>query len=407
MIPRRLLSSIQARLAQFPAVALLGPRQVGKTTLALEAARTVNPQTGPGLLGGSLLGTPPHELYLDLESANDRRKLSDAEGFLRAYESRLVILDEIHRAPEIFATLRGLIDEGIRRGRKAGRFLILGSASIDLLRQSSETLAGRIAFLELQPLDATEVDAREQERLWVRGGFPKSFLAASDEESAIWREDFIKTYLERDIPQLGPRIPAETLGRFWTMLAHRQGGLWNAADLARSLGVDGKTVAKYLDIFVDLLLVRRLTPLHVNVSKRLTKSPKTFIRDSGVVHSLLNLDDREAVLGSPVSGGSWEGFVIENILAIAPRRTAANFYRSAAGAEIDLVLTLPGDETWAIEIKRGAAPAIERGFYNALEDVAPARAFVVHSGDDRYPLKQGVEAISLREICSMLAARVA
>lgn len=404
MISRRLLATVLARLAQFPAVALLGPRQVGKTTLAVEVMRRSPTPTGPGSLDGPLGGMPPPGLYLDLESPDDRRKLSDAAGFLGAYEDRLVVLDEIHRAPEIFATLRGLIDEGARRGRKAGRFLILGSASIDLLRQSSESLAGRIAFLELNPLDITEIEANERERLWVRGGFPRSFLASNDDESAVWREDFIKTYLERDIPQLGPRIPAETLGRFWTMLAHRQGGLWNAADLARSLAVDGKTVANYLDIFVDLLLVRRLTPLHANVGKRLTKSPKIFIRDSGVVHSLLNLGDREAVLGSPVAGGSWEGFVMENILALAPRRAEANFYRSAAGAEIDLVLTFPGGDIWAVEIKRGAAPAMERGFYNAIEDIAPARAFIVHSGDDRYPMRHGVEAIGLREMCAEVAA---
>ena len=273
-----------------------------------------------------------------------------------------MILDEIQRAPELFQTLRGLIDSGRRRDRRAGRFLLLGSASIDLLRQSGETLAGRIAYVELGPLDILEAGEAESEKLWIGGGFPDSFLAGSDEASAVWRENFIRTYLERDIPQLGPRIPAETLRRFWTMLAHAQGGLHNAAQFARGLAVDGKTVARYLDLMVDLLLVRRLPPYHANIRKRLVKSPKVYVRDSGIVHALLALDDREAVLGHPVAGGSWEGFVVENLLSVAPERTAASFYRTAAGAEVDLVLDLPGIGRWAIEIKRGLAPRLDRGF---------------------------------------------
>ena len=252
-----------------PAVALLCPRQVGKTTLALEIAHT------------------RPSLYLDLETASDRAKLTDPERYLADHEDVLVILDEVHRVPELFQSLRGLIDRGRRGGKRAGRFLLLGSASIDLLKQTGESLAGRIAYLELAPFDPLEVEADQLDRLWLRGGFPSSFLAVSDTNSFKWRQDFIRTYLERDIPQFGPRVPAETLRRFWTMLAHNQSTLLNAATLDRSLGVDGKTVARYLDLLVDLLLVRRLSSWHRNVGKRLVKSPKVQVRDSGVTHALL------------------------------------------------------------------------------------------------------------------------
>ncbi len=384
MIPRHSHKIVKSRLEQFPAVALLGPRQVGKTTLALEIA-----EQRPSI-------------YLDLENPADRQKLADAELYLSSHADKLVILDEVQRMPELFQLLRGLIDQGRRNNIRSGRFLLLGSASIDLLRQSGESLAGRIAYIELTPLNVLEVEDAVREPLWIRGGFPDSFLATSDESSAIWRENFIRTYLERDIPQLGPRIPAETLRRFWSMLAHLQGGVMNAAQLARALGVDGKTVARYLDLLVDLLLVRRLQPLHANVGKRLVKSPKVYVRDSGVVHTLLGLDNREAVLGHPVAGGSWEGFVIENLLSVVPTRTEAWFYRSAAGAEIDLVLQLPGGGLWAIEIKRGLSPKLERGFHHASEDLQPERAFVVYSGKERYPLRSGVEAIGVTELATLL-----
>src|SRR5215470_16289040 len=333
MIQRRLQSILAQRLNEYPAVALLGPRQVGKTTLALALA-----ETRPSL-------------YLDLESAADRAKLADPELYLADHEDKLVILDEVHRLPNLFQPLRGLIDRGRRQGKRTGRFLLLGSASIDLLQQSGETLAGRIAYIELAPFDATEIAREQVNSLWVRGGFPDSLLAPDDAASLRWRQDFIRTYLERDIPQLGPRVPAETLRRFWTMLAHHQGGLVNAAQLARGLGVDGKTVARYLDLLVDLLLVRRLPPWHKNVGKRLVKSPKVFIRDSGVTHALLGLSDKEALLGHPIVGSSWEGFVLENLLTMMIPEAEASFYRTSAGAEVDLVLTFPGGRTWAIEIK--------------------------------------------------------
>jgi predicted AAA+ superfamily ATPase len=387
MIPRRLLPALTSALDEVPAVALLGPRQAGKTTLALEVARA------------------RPAVYLDLESETDRAKLSEPELYLSQHEDELVILDEIQRTPQLFRSLRGLIDAGRRRGRGRARFLVLGSASIDLLKQSSESLAGRIRYLELAPLDAGEVGYERLDTLWVRGGFPESLLADSDAASLRWRTDFIRTYLERDIPQLGPRIPAETLRRLWTMLAHQQGGLLNAAALARALAVDGKTVAVYLDLLVDLLLVRRLSPWHGNVRKRLVKSPRVYVRDCGLVHSLLGIGDREALLAHPVAGGSWEGLAIESLIGAAPDGCDAHFFRTATGAEIDLVLKLPGHrKPWAIEITRGLAPKLERSFHLACDDVRPERRLVVYGGAERFPLGQGVEAVSLIELCEELSA---
>lgn len=386
MLPRRARAAIEARLAEIPAVALLGPRQVGKTTLALEMAET-----------------RPGSIYLDLEAEADRARLSDPSLYLGKHEDTLVVLDEVHRMPGLFQELRGLVDRGRRRGRRTGRFLLLGSASPDLLRQSGESLAGRIAYVELAPFDPLEVPAQETERLWIRGGFPNSFLAASDAASLAWRRDFVCTYLERDVPQFGPRVPVETLRRFWTMLAHLQGGLLNAADLARSLAVDAKTVARYLDLLVDLLLVRRLPPVHANVGKRLVKSPKAYVRDSGLVHALLGLGNLDAVLSHPVAGVSWEGHAIEALLGCTPPGTDAGFYRTAAGAEIDLVLDLPDGRRWAVEVKRGTAPRPGRGFHQAVTDLRPTRSFVVYGGAERYPLSPGVEAISVRELAAELA----
>ena len=395
-IPRLLGARLEEYLRIFPAVALLGPRQVGKTTLARAIA---------GSDGGRRAGKPG--LYLDLENPADQERLADARGYLGARRGRLVVLDEIHRAPRLFQVLRGIIDERIHGGEPVGQFLLLGSASMDLLQQSGESLAGRIGYLELAPLDVRELDRAARTRLWLRGGFPRAFLAPNDTASALWRESFIRTYLERDVPAFGPRAPAQTLRRFWTMLAHAQGGLRNAAALARSLAVDGKTVARYVDLLADLLLVRRLPPFHANVRKRLVKSPKVYVRDSGIVHTLLRLDDAESVLGHPVAGASWEGFVIETLLRAAPGRTRASFYRTAAGAEIDLLLELPGNRTWAVEIERALAPAVGRGFRAALADLNPDRAFLVHGGsddgDDRYPKGEGVEAIGLRTLAEELA----
>jgi len=384
MIERRIHDNLVEAINNNPAVALLGPRQVGKTTLARE------------------VGNDRPSLYLDLETASDRAKLADPERYLADHEDVLVILDEVHRAPEIFQSLRGLIDRGRRRGKRVGRFLLLGSASVDLLKQSGESLAGRIAYLELTPFDLLEMESGQMDRLWLRGGFPPSFLARNDAVSFKWRQDFIRTYLERDIPQLGPRIPAETLRRFWTMLAHNQSTLLNAAVLARGLGVDGKTVGRYLDLLVDLLLVRRLPAWHRNVGKRLVKSPKILVRDSGVTHALLGLTSKEQLLGHPVVGQSWEGFVIETLLVVVPQGTEASFYRTSAGAEIDLVLTLPGGELWAIEIKRSSAPILEKGFHFACADLRPKKRFVVYPGHERFPLDADTEAIGVQDLAQVL-----
>lgn len=380
MIKRKIYKTVLDRLALFPAVVLLGPRQVGKTTLSEDIAS----------------GCP--SVYLDLESVSDREKLSDPLTYFERHENKLVVLDEVHRVPELFHTLRGVIDKGRSRGFRTNRFLLLGSASIELLRQSGESLAGRVSYMELQPFGILEIEKTSIDQLWVRGGFPDSFLAKNDAQSMIWREDFIRTYLERDIPDLGPRIPAETLHRFWTMLAHCQGGMINAAQLARSLAVDGKTIARYLDLMVDLLLVRRLRPYHVNTKKRLVKTPKVYLRDSGVMHALLGISDREKLYGHPNAGGSWEGFVIENLIAVAPDRTIASFYRTSVGAEIDLILELTGGEIWAIEIKGGRSARPSKGFYNACEDVQPNKSFVVYRGEERYPVSQDVEAIGILEM---------
>jgi predicted AAA+ superfamily ATPase len=389
MIPRLAISKVEEALSRQAAVALIGPRQVGKTTLARSLA-----ETRPSL-------------YLDLESRTDRDKLSDPELFLKDYENVLVILDEIHRVPELFQTLRGLIDRGRRKGLRTGRFLVLGSASIDLLRQSGETLAGRIEYVALGPLNVLEVENTDKttDRLWLRGGFPDSYLAKNDADSFHLRRNFIRTYLERDVPQFGPRIPAETLERLWMMLAHNQGTLLNASRLASGLSVSAPTITSYVGLLADLLLVRRLTPYHAKIGKRLVKSPKTYVRDSGLLHALLGIADMNELAGHPVVGASWEGFVIESLLAAAPERAKAGFYRTAAGAEIDLVLELGGRHgLWAIEIKRSLTAKPERGFYHAVEDITPSRSFIVYAGAERYPVGKGIEAISPRKMAEELSS---
>lgn len=384
MLTRRLLPQIELLLAEFPAVALLGPRQVGKTTLALAVG-----------------DRHPH-VYLDLETVADQTKLGEAEPYLERHADKLVILDEVQKLPKLFPLLRGAIDRQRRQGAALGRFLLLGSASRDLLQQSGESLAGRIAYLELAPFDALEAVGGDDTLLWTRGGFPNSFLARSDAASLRWRQQFIRTYIERDIPQLGPKIPAASLRRFWTMLAHIHGGLLNAASLAQSLAVDGKTVARYLDLMVDLMLVRRLAPLHGNVGKRLVKAPKVFVRDSGIVHALLGIADNEAVLSHPVAGASWEGHVLENLIAAIAPGGEASFYRTSAGAEVDLVLDLADGRRIAVEIKRSRAPTLTRGAYLAFADVAADARFVVYAGEERYLFAPGIEAIGLREMMKIV-----
>ena len=384
MIDRRLKPRLNFLLHHNPAVALLGPRQSGKTTLALEIAQQQS------------------SVYLDLEDENDRAKLTNPSQYLEDHESDLVILDEVHRVPEIFQQLRGVIDRGRRRGKANGRLLLLGSAAMDLLKQSGESLAGRVSYLELGPFDVLEAGAAATDTLWVRGGFPRSFLAESDDLSLQWRRDFIRTYLERDIPQFGPRIPAETLRRFWTMLVHNQAQILNAASLARGLAVDGKTVAGYLDLLVDLLVVRRLPAWHRNVGKRLVKSPKVYVRDTGIAHALLGIRDKEALLGHPVVGQTWESFIIETLITTAPDGTEAHYYRTSNGTEIDLLLTLPNRELWAIEVKRSSAPKIERGFHSACADLKPHKRFFVYAGIERFPLDKTTDAIGIVELAEML-----
>jgi predicted AAA+ superfamily ATPase len=384
MLKRRVAQRLKALLQHSPAVVILGPRQVGKTTLALEIAKE-----GPSV-------------YLDLEEEEDRAKLANPARYFADHAEKLVVVDEVHRAPELFQSLRGVIDRGRREGKANGRFLLLGSAAMDLLKQSGESLAGRISYLELEPFDVLEVEPADIETLWVRGGFPRSFLAPNDDVSFDWRRNFIRTYLERDIPQFGSRIPAETLRRFWTMLAHNQAQLFHQANLARGLGVTAATVSTYLDFLVDLLLVRRLPAWHRNVGKRLIKAPKVFIRDSGLTHALLTIRDKEAVLGHPVVGQTWESFVIENLIAVAPDGTEAHYYRTSTGNEIDLVLTLPGGKIWAIEIKRSMAPTVERGFHVACADLQANKRFVVYPGTERYALDGETDVIGVVALAALL-----
>ncbi len=392
MIPRTAGRILRTALDRFPVVALLGPRQVGKTTLALALADEMEPE---------------RSRYLDLESPSDRARLTDAEAYLEAQRGRLVILDEVHRVPGLFEVLRVLVDRRRRGGERTGQFLVLGSASLDLLRQSSESLAGRIGFVELTPVGVDEVEGARAavERLWLRGGFPDSLLAGTDADSLAWRRAFIRTYLERDIPALGPRIPSETLRRFWTMLAHLQGTQVNAARVAAALGVSGGTVARYLDLLVDLLLAHRLAPWSGNVAKRLTKSPKVFLRDSGIVHALLGVETMEHLLGHPVAGASWEGMMVESLIHAADGADCS-YFRTSAGAEVDLVIEAGPKRRIAFEVKRSSAPAPSKGFQLACQDLEVSDAALVYPGDERLPLGKGLEAVGAREAAAWLREKL-
>lgn len=383
MLERWITEKLKTTIQHYPAVALLGPRQVGKTTLALAISRVCN------------------SIYLDLESPEDLAKLHDPLSFLPGHSDKLIILDEIQRAPDLFMTLRGLIDKNRRAGKLGEQFLLLGSASMDLLRQSSESLAGRISYMTLGGFNILEVPhARPHDlyKLWLRGGFPNSYLASSDARSMEWLEMLIRTYLERDVPQMGFRVPAGRLRRLWTMLAHLQGETLNYSKLGGNLEVDGKTVSHYLDILVDLLLVRRLHPWYENVKKRLIKSPRVYIRDSGILHRLLGIADYDALLSNPVLGKSWEGFVIDNVLSVLPNHIESYYYRTSSGAEIDLVLRLSSRELWAIEIKHGLVPQIKAGFHQAAEDINATRKLVVYGGEDEFPMKKNTTVISLSKL---------
>ena len=386
-IPRAVQSQVDARLADFPVVAVLGPRQCGKTTLIRET-----------------VASHPGVVYLDLERPSDLAKLRDPELFFNLQRSQgtasLFCLDEIQRAPEIFPLLRSLVDEE----RRNGQFLLLGSASRDLLRQTSESLAGRIAYLELTPFLASELsddDPGALTRLWVRGGFPRSFLAANSESSRAWRESFVLTFLERDLPQLGFNVPAAMLHRLWRMLAHLHGQTLNSSQLGAALGVSHVTSRSYLDLLTQTFMVRLLEPYAANTKKRLVKSPKVYLRDSGILHSLLQIDRLDDLLAHPGCGESWEGLVIENIIATLPR-WQPSFYRTTAGAEIDLILER-GQRRLAIECKASTAPVVSRGFWSALEDLGIEEAWVVAPVTEPYPLRAGVTVAPLRVLLERLA----
>lgn len=389
MIKRLAQPEIAELLEEFPAVAILGPRQVGKTTLAEEIAASMNPEP----------------IYLDLERPSEAARLNEPEAYFELHKGKLIILDEVQRVPELFQILRGVIDRRRREGLRKAQFLILGSASLELLKQSSESLAGRIAYKELSGFTVAEIDhkkSKDIDRLWLRGGFPDSFLAKNDEASLRWRLNFISTYLERDVPQFGPRIPAVTLRKLWTMLAHSQGGQLNIAQLGNNLDVTAPTAKRYIELLEDLLLIRTLRPWSGNVSKRLVKAPKVYIRDSGLTHALLNLTTFDDLLGHPVVGASWEGFVVENLLSCLPAGVTAWFYRTAAGAEIDLVIERNSKERYAIEIKRSQAPSVSKGFHLGCEDIAATKRFIVYPGKERFPVTKDIAAIPLLDMMNEL-----
>jgi predicted AAA+ superfamily ATPase len=373
----QLLDRLRAGLRTSPAVALLGPRQCGKTTLARQ-------------LAGNSTGN-----YFDLENPVDLARLSEPMTALESLRG-LIVIDEVQRHPDLFPMLRVLLDRKPIRAR----FLILGSASPELLRQSSETLAGRIAIVEMSGFTLEEINSQELNRLWVRGGFPRSFLARTEAASTAWREDFIRTFLERDLAQLGVNVPSGTMRRFWTMTAHYSGGIWNSSEIGRSLGEAHTTVKRHLDALSGALVVRVLEPWYANIGKRLVKSPKVYIRDSGLLHTLLGIGDRRQLDGHPVIGGSWEGFIIEQILAHVPK-AKAYYWRTQAGAELDLLLLLKGRRI-GIEIKRADAPKMTPSMGSALEDLGLHRLLVVYPGAVRYSLGPKIEVMPLAQCVSEL-----
>jgi uncharacterized protein len=383
MVNRTLKHIIEVSLKQYPVVGILGSRQVGKTTLVKMIERSLSKKP----------------LYLDLELPSDFSKLQEPELYLSQFSDSLVIIDEIQRMPALFPLMRSLVD----KKKSSGRFLILGSASPDLIRQSSESLAGRIIYHELTPFNLNEVGPTKFRQLWLRGGYPESYLARDDGKSFLWRESFIKTYLEMDIPQLGVRVPAAQLRRFWTMLAHSHGQLWNASQIANSLGITAPTVRHYLDILEDTFIVRQLQPFHGNIRKRITKSPKVYIRDSGLLHTLLRNPTLEQLHAHLSAGASWEGFVIEQIIRLIPSSWQYYFFRTNAGAEIDLLLLNKTNRLTAVEVKYSLSPKIARGFWNAYEDLACKKGFVVYPGDESYPLGKNVFALSIKELGRMTA----
>ncbi len=382
-VTRKIHDGIKGYLDDFPVVALLGPRQCGKTTLASEFIAELD-----------------NTIYLDLETPSDLRKLHDPELFFRLHNDKLACLDEIQRRPDIFPVLRSIVDKNNRNGQ----LLILGSASRDLIKQSSETLAGRIAYLELTPFLYSEISSMEPDvmKIWSRGGFPRSVLAKNEQSSVRWRASFIRTFLERDIPQLGFNIPAVTLGRLWRMLAHTQGQILNSSNFGRALGVSHTTIRSYLDLLEQTFMVRILLPYQANIQKRLIKSPKVYIRDSGILHTLLDIETSTDLLGHPVYGASWEGFVIEQVLAELPDWKPW-FYRTAAGSELDLLLT-KGQKRIAIECKASTAPTVTKGFWNALRALDIEIAWIIAPVTESYPIAENVVVTPLHDLPDLLNA---
>jgi predicted AAA+ superfamily ATPase len=383
MFTRIAQASLSAQLTWSPAVAILGPRQIGKTTLAR-----------------SLLSSHTHAIYLDLESPQDLARLGEGPLFLQAHADRLIILDEVQNAPGLFSVLRGEID----RIRRPGRFVLLGSASFELLRQS-QSLAGRLSLIDMFPLLVNEVgkDLQTIQSLWLRGGFPPSFTAVNEQASWAWREAFIRHLLNTDLPALGLNVDATSLSRFWRMLAHVHGQLFNASTLANSLDVSAPTVTRWLDHMVGALLVRRLEPFHANLGKRLVKSHKVYVRDSGLLHSLLGLTSVADLQGHPMSGASWEGFVIDHIAAHLPAGASMSFYRTAAGAELDVVVE-SGQHIIGFEIKFSVAPKVSKGFWQSLKDIQPHKTYIVAPVQQRWPFADGVEVIAVSDVASIFAA---
>lgn len=388
-IPRLAADTVAQRLGHSPAVALLGPRQIGKTTLARDLADT----------------WPAGASYLDLERPADVRRLADADTYLRSMPPKLAVIDEAQRMPELFPVLRSVIDHNARAGRSSGQALLLGSAWLDLVMGASESLAGRLSLVELSGVNVDEAASAgiSADTLWLRGGFPRALLAETDELSLDWRSDLVTSYLERDIASFAPRIPAETLRRLWTMLAHNSGGLFNASRLAANLGVSAPTVARYVDLLIDAKVVRRLEPWFANVGKRVVKSPKLYVRDSGLLHALLELAERDDLLGHPSVGASYESFVVECICTAAARYRPY-FYRTAVGDEIDLVLVSGGRPAAAVEVKLSSAPQVGAGFRRACADLGITQRFLVHPDGGESYSQEGVRVVGVLDFVQSLRA---
>lgn len=383
MFQRKSASEIRQQLRLSPAVAILGARQIGKTTLAKQIAAEF-----------------PDSIYLDLENAQALAKLDQADVFFHANRHRLVVLDEIQNAPELFSTMRGEIDAD----RRHGRFLILGSASFKLLQQS-QSLAGRLALVDMAPLLLSEVHQRFEDiqTLWVRGGFPSSYTAPQEDASWLWRDGFVRHFLHTDLPALGINVEPELMLRFWRMVAHLHGQLFNASSIAASLGVSSPTVTRYLDHLVQSLMLRRLEPFHANLGKRLVKSPKIYVRDSGLLHYLLGIRNVHDLMGHPHTGASWEGFCIEQICNHLPTGASVSFYRTAAGAELDVVVET-GRETTGFEIKFSSAPKVSKGFWQACEDIGVHKAFVVAPVQEGWAMANNVQVVSPLDIPGLLSS---